>query len=116
MPSSMSKVISAVAPTAARAGQWRRIPVRLAADGTGSGGLLMASTYVPLRGMDTGIAGSVSPHSVRPELDADARSGGPGGLGDAVFPGPLAGTAHHDQVAVPQWAPYGLAPTRRAQQ
>ena len=39
-------------------------------------------------------------HVVRPELDADARADGLGGLGDCVLPGALARAAHHEQVAM----------------
>ena len=44
--------------------------------------------------------GPGSEHVERPELHADPRADGPGGLGDGVLPGALAGAAHHDQVAV----------------
>lgn len=39
-----------------------------------------------------------SPHTLRSELDTDARADGSSGLGDGVLPGALAGAAHHDEV------------------
>src|SRR5262249_48323693 len=39
------------------------------------------------------------------ELHADPRTGGPGGLGDRVFPGALAAAAHDQQVAVAEVVP-----------
>ncbi len=48
----------------------------------------------------------LSSHPSRPELDADPRSHRAGCLRDRVFPRPLAGPAHHDQVSVAQWVPH----------
>ena len=59
---------------------------------------------------DTGLA-----HAARPELDADPRPDGPRGLGDGVLPGPLAGPAHHDQVAVAELMPDGDTAASRSQ-
>src|ERR1700678_2711505 len=46
------------------------------------------------------IQAQSSADAAGPELDADARAGRPGCLGDGVFPGALAAAAHDDQVAV----------------
>src|SRR6266852_3636515 len=44
----------------------------------------------------------VSANSAWPELDADPRSGRPGGLRYGVLPGALAATAHHEKITVPK--------------
>ena len=50
------------------------------------------------------------------ELDADPRTDGLGGLGDAVLPRALAGAAHDDQVPVAQGEPQALTTADRAEQ
>src|SRR4051812_43098826 len=63
----------------------------------------------PTGGWSSGDAGGA-------ELDAHPRADGLGRLGDAVLPGALAGTAHDDQVAVPQGEPETLPAAGRAEE
>src|SRR6266536_225536 len=61
-------------------------------------------------------AGRSSPDVAVAELDADAGTDRPGGLGDGVFPGALAAAAHHEQIAVTDLVAEHLAAGAPAQQ